>query len=65
MYFKTVEFKNADGIATFSFVISVCSLVINLITVFFEFKRLDGAPMPWYEYADCEECLDCIGATYA
>ena len=51
VYFKTVEFENADGVATFAFVMSALSLLMNLITVLFECKRLRGAPKSWSEYA--------------
>lgn len=47
VYFKTVGFENADGVATFAFVISALSLLLNLITVLFECKRLRGAPQSW------------------
>eukprot|EP00729_Bicosta_minor_P007955 gene7955-18750_t len=50
-YFKTVGFENADGVATFAFVMSALSLLLNLITVLFECKRLRGAPAPWRRYA--------------
>lgn len=57
VYFKTVGFENADGVSTFSFAMSASSLVINLVTVLFECKRLRGAPKSWSYY--CEQGLPC------
>lgn len=57
VYFKTVGFENADGVSTFSFVMSAASLVINLVTVLFEYKRLRGAPKSWRTY--CKMGLPC------
>lgn len=57
VYFKTVGFENADGVSTFSFVMSAASLVINLVTVLFECKRLRGAPNSWRYY--CKMGLPC------
>jgi hypothetical protein len=51
LYFKTVGFENADGVATFAFVMSALSLFLNLSTVLFECKRLRGAPESWSTYA--------------
>ena len=51
VYFKTVGFENADGVATFAFVMSALALLLNLITVLFECKRLRGAPHSWSYYA--------------
>lgn len=50
VYFKTVGVENADGVATFAFVMSALSLLMNLITVLFECKRLRGAPESWTHY---------------
>lgn len=55
LYFKTVGFENADGVAKFAFVMSALSLLMNLITVLFECKRLRGAPTSWRYYACCED----------
>lgn len=57
VYFKTVGFENADGVSTFSFVMSAASLVINLVTVLFECKRLRGAGESWRYY--CKIGLPC------
>lgn len=57
VYFKTVGFENADGVSIFSFVMSAASLVINLVTVLFECKRLRGANNSWRTY--CKIGLPC------
>eukprot|EP00729_Bicosta_minor_P017002 gene17002-16405_t len=61
VYFKTVGFENADGVSTFSFAMSASSLVINLVTVLFECKRLRGAPKSWRSY--CREGLPCYNSS--
>lgn len=57
VYFKTVGFENADGVSTFSFVMSAASLVINLVTVLFECKKLRGTEKSWRTY--CKSGLPC------
>jgi hypothetical protein len=63
VYFKTVGFENADGISTFSFVMSAASLLINLVTALLECNKLRGAPESWSHYACCHsgrsKCFCC------